>query len=302
MADQDISRRYREIAREEPGARLDDAILAASRRAVHRGSARRWAVPVSIAAVLVLSFGLTLEMKREQPDVETAIPIRAAPPAPATIPEAQPVAPAAKDLAAPVAPASPESPAPPPPAKVTAPRRQAPASETREARPEPRAFEEDKPAAQKLKQRMEAAPEVNAPASEAARATPEQPASSAGAIAPQRAITPSLPATTTPAATTPPPPAPASAAAPAAPAAPAASTLQMNAAPAMRAKSASDAMQRAAPLEKEVTTPEMQELERIAQLRAQGRDAEADRAIDEFRRRHPDYRIPDAMWERVRPR
>src|SRR5438105_743581 len=44
------------------------------------------------------------------------------------------------------------------------------------------------------------------------------------------------------------------------------------------------------------------ELERIAALRAQGRDAEADKALDEFRRTHPGYRIPDAMWERVKPR
>jgi hypothetical protein len=44
------------------------------------------------------------------------------------------------------------------------------------------------------------------------------------------------------------------------------------------------------------------ELERIATLRAQGRHAEADKALEEFRRTHPDYRIPDAMWERVKPR
>ena len=44
------------------------------------------------------------------------------------------------------------------------------------------------------------------------------------------------------------------------------------------------------------------ELERIARLRRDGRDAEADKALEEFRRRHPDYRIPEAMWERVRPR
>lgn len=44
------------------------------------------------------------------------------------------------------------------------------------------------------------------------------------------------------------------------------------------------------------------ELERIAKLRAEGRDADADRALDAFRRDHPDYRIDDAMWERVKPR
>ena len=61
---------------------------------------------------------------------------------------------------------------------------------------------------------------------------------------------------------------------------------------------------RATPLAKELRalTPEETELERIATLRAQGRDAEADKALEEFRRAHPDYRIPDAVWERVKPR
>lgn len=44
------------------------------------------------------------------------------------------------------------------------------------------------------------------------------------------------------------------------------------------------------------------ELERIARLRRDGKDAEADKALEEFRRRNPDYRIPEAVWERVRPR
>ena len=44
------------------------------------------------------------------------------------------------------------------------------------------------------------------------------------------------------------------------------------------------------------------ELERIAQLRESGNHAEADRALEEFRRRYPDFRIPTAIWERVKPR
>jgi hypothetical protein len=44
------------------------------------------------------------------------------------------------------------------------------------------------------------------------------------------------------------------------------------------------------------------ELERIARLRSDGKSAEADKALEEFRRRYPDYRIPEAMWERVRAR
>jgi hypothetical protein len=45
-----------------------------------------------------------------------------------------------------------------------------------------------------------------------------------------------------------------------------------------------------------------QELERIARLRADGRHDEADKAIEEFRRAYPVYRIPDAMWERIKRR
>jgi hypothetical protein len=43
------------------------------------------------------------------------------------------------------------------------------------------------------------------------------------------------------------------------------------------------------------------ELERIARLRADGRHAEADKALEEFRSRHPDYRIAQPMWERLKP-
>lgn len=53
--------------------------------------------------------------------------------------------------------------------------------------------------------------------------------------------------------------------------------------------------------EAEAVTPE-RELERIAVLRTQGRHDEADRALAEFRKRHPDYRIPGVMLERVERR
>jgi hypothetical protein len=45
-----------------------------------------------------------------------------------------------------------------------------------------------------------------------------------------------------------------------------------------------------------------QELERIAQLRRDGRHDEADKALAEFRKRHPDYRISEPMLERVERR
>jgi hypothetical protein len=45
-----------------------------------------------------------------------------------------------------------------------------------------------------------------------------------------------------------------------------------------------------------------QTLQGIADLRRQGRDEEADRALAEFRKRYPDYKIPEAMLERVERR
>ena len=40
-------------------------------------------------------------------------------------------------------------------------------------------------------------------------------------------------------------------------------------------------------------------LERIAQLRRQGKQEEADKALAEFRKRYPDYRISDEMRAKV---
>ena len=77
--DEELSRRYRELAREEPPRALDDAILAAARREVRSHPAplvapsgrRSWFVPVAAAAVIVLSAVVTLHVQREQPDPET---------------------------------------------------------------------------------------------------------------------------------------------------------------------------------------------------------------------------------------
>lgn len=43
-------------------------------------------------------------------------------------------------------------------------------------------------------------------------------------------------------------------------------------------------------------------LEQIAELRHEGRDGEADRQLAEFRRRFPDYRIPEPMRRKIEPR
>jgi hypothetical protein len=74
--DDDVSSRYRALAREEPPASVDAAILAASRRAVgaRPGRLKRWGPPLSIAALLVLASGVVLRMQAENPGVEQARP------------------------------------------------------------------------------------------------------------------------------------------------------------------------------------------------------------------------------------
>ncbi|HYT47459.1 MAG TPA: hypothetical protein VEL04_03490, partial [Burkholderiales bacterium] len=55
---------------------------------------------------------------------------------------------------------------------------------------------------------------------------------------------------------------------------------------------------RAARLMAQAESPE-RTLERIAELRRQGRHEEADQALKEFRKRYPDYKIPEAMLQKV---
>ena len=93
--DDDISRRYRELPREEPPRHLDDAILAAARRAVHTRPAplvvptgrQRWYFPLAAAAIIVLAVAVTMHMEREQPAEELmSTPSAPAAAAPAVVP------------------------------------------------------------------------------------------------------------------------------------------------------------------------------------------------------------------------
>jgi len=67
---------YRAAAREEPPPALDDAIRAAARRAVasrpqrvSKSFIRAWRVPLSIAAVMVLTVSLVTIMREEAPEI-----------------------------------------------------------------------------------------------------------------------------------------------------------------------------------------------------------------------------------------
>ena len=244
--DPQVSQRYRELGAEEPPRALDDAILAAARRAAGSRPAPlaaptgrgRWFAPLAAAAVLVLAVSVTLHMQLEQPDAESPSP-RA-------------------------------DPSPPPP-KISAP----------EARPQTKSAavtgEEERRAG---RQAIAEAPRASEPKpfleDKLAAASPAE----AGPLAAR--------------------PAPASA-----PAAVLSSRSDQARAEAVSAPQAG-ALQ---PLAKravtqanvQTETPE-RELERIAELRRQGKHDEADKALAEFRKRYPDYRIPEAVRERVERR
>jgi hypothetical protein len=84
-------------------------------------------------------------------------------------------------------------------------------------------------------------------------------------------------------------------AAPPAPAEMARDSVQMQGAPAARPEARTRAFA------SKIESPQ-EWLERIAQLREAHRDEEADRAMEEFRRRYPEYQIPEAMLERLKKR
>lgn len=90
-----LARIYAAVGGEEPPAEVDAAIKAAARRAVGSGPAiagaaprarRNWHVPVSLAAVLVLSVSLVTLVREEKGGELTQVP------APASVPAAPPVA------------------------------------------------------------------------------------------------------------------------------------------------------------------------------------------------------------------
>jgi len=98
--DPKVSQRYRELGTEEPPRHLDEAILAASRRAVHVHPAplvpptgrRRWYFPVAAAAIIMLSVAVTWHMQVEEgPDPDGYI-------ASVPAPEASREAPAEKKI------------------------------------------------------------------------------------------------------------------------------------------------------------------------------------------------------------
>jgi len=81
MKDNHLSRLYREGAWPEPSRQIDQAILAASRRAAREehSFARRWAPSFAVAATVVLTSVLVLKVVREQPGVVSTAAVEPAP-------------------------------------------------------------------------------------------------------------------------------------------------------------------------------------------------------------------------------
>lgn len=264
--DPQLAALYRAGADVAPPAHLDDAIRAAARREVaagpRRAGVRRWAVPVSLAAVLVLSVSV-VTMMREQgadrlesvilPPPETpavTVPREAA--APATAPESAPPRPSA--LPPPVA----------APAEPVAKAGSAPV-QTFDRASAGRATEAEQGTAT-------AGNEFRAKAAAADTTRTEDASARRESAHPQPQMR-SAPA----------------------PMADVASGAGMSAKPAAPAAALSAAPARSPLWQDLVREPPEKWMQRIAELRRAGQTADAEALVAEFHRRFPDQRLPEDL-------
>ena len=251
--DRDVSRRYRELEREEPPRALDDAILAASRRSAQTRPAplvvpsgrRRWYFPLAAAAIIVLAVAVTIHVEREQPDAEFVVQTEPAPKAAMRERAKQPQAPEfvpdpkprpAKPPPAPESPASVLSDSKSAERRDAAPVAPPPADAVAAARESGRAAAERSGDQERLEERAAMARQAPAPAAQAMRRAPE---------------------------------------------------------------SAREEIAQLSSLAK--ASPD-QWLLAIDDLKRQGRHDEAEKQLAEFRKRHPNYRIPEAITEKFEKR
>lgn len=281
--DSALSRVYREGAWPEPSRQIDEAILRAAR--AQRSFARRWAPSLAIAATVVLSFTVLL-MSRDHPEIAAPIVTDRSPAPRAKEPAAEAPKPARE--------AKPATPPQPAPATRMAPgftskmdeaeaerldriqrdlaQRGSPASES----PLPREKQAQLPRAPVLP-----APQTPAP-------TPKPAAADKAAAAEQYTFRQQAAPRGEPVQ---PAPAPLQAAQPApAQAAPAPSARvfasgALGANPPRAARSVAELPERA---------PQTW-LEDIRKLKAEGRTEEAERSLADFKKRYPDYALPEDL-------
>jgi len=285
--DSGLDRLYRATGREEPPARLDAAILAAARREVgarprtQPHALRRWQVPVSIAAVVVLSVSLVTVVREEGGEQLMRAPASA--PAQPPVAEPAPSAPAVSEMARPRPPGS--APAPSGSAPREAPSRADGASASLDRMSES--------ATSGITGPMLSQGAGSAGAPDAAARKQPKPFRDAPGLAEQRAAAPQAAP-------------PVEDLAAKAPAAAERSVAPMAVAPAPKPAPLANVMMGArketasadapAPVwqgfEKE---PAQRWLERIAELRRLERVADADAMLAEFKRRFPGHPLPPAL-------
>lgn len=269
--DPQLAEIYRAAADAAPPAHLDDAIRAAARREVaagpQRAGARRWAMPVSLAAVLVLSVSVVTLMREQGADRPESM-IQPSAQAPTAAMQSEIVK---REIAEPPSAAAPEAMPKRRPATPSA--VEAPAAALAQA-------EAPAPAP---------APALSGRAAEAERGATESRAKAMAADSPNRAedsaaarreyASPQPMLRSAPA-----PMADAASGASASAAKPAAPVGALSAAPA-----------RSALWQDLVREPPEKWLQRIAELRRAGQTADADALLAEFRRRFPDVRLPEEL-------
>jgi len=322
--DQQLSRLYREGAWPEPGRQIDQAILAASRRASRERHPFLWrfAPPFAVAATVVLTSAIVLKVYREQPDMIASTAQEkpadrakqfqfAHEPKAAEQPkvEAKPVTPPAPEPQPPATPQGFSSTMDtfeaarleraqrdigfkePSPAGAPATAKAAPAAK---AAPQPPKKETAEAPAANRELRADAPQNVRGTTFSAFGASVSPPQAQAPAQAPAPAQAARAP-TGKPAQSvlqTPPPAAPRPEAAQAAPSAEAAPAPRPQAPPSLATGIAAD--QLAAPAAKAERTPQAW-IDDIRKMVKEGKSEEAGEEIAKFKKRYPDYVLPEDL-------
>ena len=267
--DPEISARYRELPREEPPRHLDDAILAKARRAVAARPAPLVAPTgrrrwyFPLAAAAVIVLAVAVTLHVERERPDAETTV-------ATLPEPAPKEePPAMQAPAPAAPAPAREAAPAPKEFVPDPKPQAAPAPAPASPP----LADTTAQAREDYERRAAAAELARVQAEFERSRVEPPAAASGRAEPEIAQ-------------------------------PQASAAREGAAPAAKAlRRAPEASRRQASALAGFTYPSPEQwLQGIDDLKRQGRHDEAEKQLAEFRKRYPDYRIPEAILEKFEKR
>ena len=269
--DEELSRIYRDAEGPRPSQRVDENILAASQRVAGARPrpagvrfARRWGTPFALAATAVVTFTLTLMVFERESGLDTMAPKAPRADRPAKVLQAEPKRAGQPETESPAV-LRPIAPAPPVP-QVAAQRDRV------QQRPGESAAASKPPGTGQFAPAPEAprAPEALR-RSEGAAPAPAAPVSDSQSAPELRQQTPQAPA-----------------------AAPAAGALSESAAALQGASVAALAANRLAVPEAKERTPEKW-LEDIRKLKTEGKATEAERELAEFKKRHPEYRVPEDL-------